>query len=354
MNEAAKPLPLEKARTRREMLEAEPYRFNIHALLREMERMFPDKPRIGKSQVLAQEIVTIGQDPFLDFPASNVQELELREGSIPRLRTRFLGYFGPHGPLPLLTTIEAYRWKLAGDDAFVRFADIFATRFLQLFHRVWADARPIAQFDRPEEDRFADYLGAMIGIGTPPYQQRDRVPDIAKLAYAGVMAGRVKSAKRLQQVLEGVLGVDVKITERQGIWLEFEDSDLTRIGRSGAELGRNTYAGRRVYSINDKAMIEIRCENITDYESFLPGGEMFARLADMVRFYLGEQIDFDVKLALPRPACPRTQIGKQGRLGYTSWTPVRADDPATETDDYVSDTRFSLHQAGQLREAADI
>nr|WP_274608826.1 type VI secretion system baseplate subunit TssG [Vannielia litorea] len=327
------------------MLEAEPYRFNIHALLREMERMFPDKPRIGRSQVLNQEIVTIGQDPFLDFPASNVQAFEVREDEIPRLRTRFLGYFGPQGPLPILTTAEAMRWQDAGDDAFVRFADIFATRFLQLFHRVWADARPIAQFDRPEDDRFAAYVGSMIGIGTAPYRDRDRVPDIAKLPYAGVMASRVKSAKRLQQVLEGVLGVDISIREREGIWLEFEESDLTRIGQAGSDLGRNTYAGRRVYSINDKAAIEIRTEALDDYESFLPGGDMFERLADMVRFYLGEQIDFDVELALPRKLCPKAQLGTKGRLGYTTWTPLKADDEGTSEDDYVSDARFSLHQA---------
>ena len=53
--EEAKAVPLEQARTRREMLEAEPYRFNLHALMRELERMHPDKPRIGKSQVLAQD-----------------------------------------------------------------------------------------------------------------------------------------------------------------------------------------------------------------------------------------------------------------------------------------------------------
>lgn len=338
-------VPLEKARTRRDMLEAEPYRFNIHALLREMERMFPDKPRIGKSQVLAQEIVDVGQDPFLDFPASNVQRVEIRKGEIPRLRARFLGFFGPQGPLPLLTTIEAYRWQEAGDDAFVRFADIFATRFMQLFHRVWADARPIAQFDRPEDDRFAAYVGSFIGIGTAPYRDRDRVPDIAKLPFAGVMAGRVKSASRLQQVLKGVLGVDVTVREREGIWLEFEESDLSRVGRSAAVLGRNAYAGSRVFSINDKASIEIRTETLEEYESFLPGGGRFDRLADMVRFYLGEQIDFDIVLALPRKLCPRARLGAGGRLGYTTWTPREGDSKGIGEDDFVSDARFSLHQA---------
>jgi predicted component of type VI protein secretion system len=60
---------------------------------------------------------------------------------------------------------------------------------------------------------------------------------------------------------------------------------------------------------------------------------------------MGEQIDFDVELALPRRLCPKAQLGARGRLGYTTWTPLKADDAGTREDDYVSDARFSLHQA---------
>ena len=57
------------------------------------------------------------------------------------------------------------------DDAFPRFVDIFQRRFLALFYRAWADPRPIAQNDRPAEDRFVTYIGSMIGVGkTPPYR----------------------------------------------------------------------------------------------------------------------------------------------------------------------------------------
>lgn len=327
---------------RRRMLEDEPYRFDLFALLREMERAEPDKPRIGKAPILAQEIVRLGQDPFLEFPASNVQGVRIEHGKPPDVRTKFLGFFGPQGALPLLTTIEAYRWDRRNDDSFVRFTDIFATRFLQLFYRAWADARPIAQFDRPNADRFADYLGSFIGIGSPSFKDRDQVPDIAKLSFAGVMATRVKSAARLQQVIEGILEVEVKIREREGIWLEFEDSDLTRMGRSGATLGQNSYAGARVYSINDKAVIEIRTDSLEEYRRFLPGGDQFIRLADVVRFYMGETMDFDVELALPKSEVPAAQLGSSGQLGWTSWAAPGEGEP----DEYVSDASFSLHQAG--------
>ena len=73
------------------------------------------------------------------------------------LFVRFLGLLGPQGALPLAITEEAYGWSLAGDDAFPRFLDVFNNRFLQLFYRAWADARPIAQHERPEDDRFAAF-----------------------------------------------------------------------------------------------------------------------------------------------------------------------------------------------------
>lgn len=330
-------------RSLRQQLEEEPYRFDFLNLMRELERESADKPRIGRSAVLKQEVVTVGQDPFVAFPASNVSAFEVEPDKPPNLRTRFLGFFGPQGALPLLTTIEALRWENGKDDSFTRFVDIFATRYLQLFFRAWADARPIVQFDRPEEDRFANYLGSFIGIGTAPYQDRDHVPDIAKYPYAGVMASRVKSASRLQQVLEGVLDVDISIREREGMWLDFEDGDLTRMGRKGT-LGQDSYAGSRIYSINDKAVIEIRTENLNEYKTFLPGGEMFTRLADLVHFYLGDQVDFDVELALPRAAVPAAQLGRTGQLGWTSWSAVPVNEGETSDEDYVSDAVFALHQ----------
>lgn len=328
--------------TRRAALQAEPERFDLLALLREFERSEPDKPRIGRSQVTAQEIVRLGQDPFLEFPASNVERYSEEPGKPPSIRSRFLGFFGPQGALPLTTTLEAYHWMRRRDDAFVRFVDIFAIRFLQLFYRAWADARPISQFDRPEEDRFACYIGSFIGIGTAPFRDRDRVPDIARLPYAGLLAARVKSASRLEQALRGMLGVDVRIREREGMWLEFEPGDLTRLGETGAELGRNTYLGARAYSINDKAVIALHADTPEAYDALLPGGVMFARMADLVGGWLGDSVDFDVELALPARHRSPLRLGKHGRLGWNAW----AAPPATDSMEYVADAKFSLRQAG--------
>ena len=53
-------------------IQKEPWRFDLLALLRRLERSFPDEPRIGDSASRREEFVTLGEDPFLEFPASNI------------------------------------------------------------------------------------------------------------------------------------------------------------------------------------------------------------------------------------------------------------------------------------------
>src|SRR5262249_7619561 len=182
----------------------EPWRFDFFAMMRRLERTFPDRPRIGDSASLREELVLLGQDPFMDFPASNLTKVEQTERGQIRVYVKFLGLLGPQGALPLATTEEAHAWCLMRDDAFARFLDILNHRFLQLFFRAWADARPIVQHDRPDADRFLVYVGAMIGVGSPPYRNLDTVPDLAKMAFAGLMGPQTKSASRLRALIAGL------------------------------------------------------------------------------------------------------------------------------------------------------
>jgi type VI secretion system protein ImpH len=323
-------------------LKLEPWRFDFLAVMRELERTYPEKPRVGDSAVVAEDIVALGQDPYLEFPASNVSSFEERPSGIPRLQTRFLGYFGPQGALPLSTTVEAYHWSSQRDPSFARFTDIFSNRFLQLFYRAWADARPIAQRDRPAEDRFMGYVGAVAGIGSEPYMDRDSVEDIAKIPFAGLTASIVKSASRLARLIRGMFGVEVEIEERIGSWLAFEPGDRMMLGASGSSLGADTFLGGRVYSINDKVRIAIRTTSLEQYRAFLPSGGMSGRLADAVFYYLGHRHEFDVQLALPKRLAPAARLGVSGELGWTSW--IAPDTGAAGEADWLADARFDPMQ----------
>ena len=111
----------------RKKLEAEPHRFDFFGVMRELERSAPEKPKIGQSTVPAQDIVKLGQDPFLEFSDTNIEAVEQRAGGVPNVRTRFLGFFGPQGALPLSTTIEAFTWSSQGWNGARPFASTAAS-----------------------------------------------------------------------------------------------------------------------------------------------------------------------------------------------------------------------------------
>jgi type VI secretion system protein ImpH len=314
----------------------EPWRFDFYTTMRRLERSFPDRPRIGDNAALREEVVSLGQDPFMDFPASNLTHVQQNESGRIRVFAKFLGMLGPQGALPLATTEEAHTWWLMRDDSFPRFLDLFNNRFLQLFFRAWADARPIAQHDRPDDDRFITYIGAMIGVGSSPYRDLDTVPDAAKLAFAGLMSPQAKSASRLRALIGGLFNVRVEVEQFVGTRLVIDQSERSRLGKSGSALGVDVVAGASVYSVQDKIRIRIYAKSLADYMRFLPTGDRCAPLADAVFFYIGDQLDWEAELALPAGEAAPIRLGTFGQIGWTTWLSPNW----TSTDPYRCDARF--------------
>ncbi len=119
-------------------------------------------------------------------------------GQPPRLYGLFLGLFGPNAPLPLhLTEYAIDRRRNAKDGTLGAFADIFHHRMLSLFYRAWADSQPTVQFDRPDEDRFRLYIGALVGMATPHLDARDALPDQYKRFFAGRLVPQARNAEGL-------------------------------------------------------------------------------------------------------------------------------------------------------------
>jgi type VI secretion system protein ImpH len=324
-------------------LESEPWRFDYFTVLRHLERTFADQPRIGDSAARREEFVQLGQDPFMDFPASNLARVEHSDNQPLKVFVKYLGLLGPQGALPLATTEEAYHNVLAQDDAFPRFLDIFNHRFIQLFFRAWADARPIVQHDRPAADRFVAYIGSAIGVGSQPYQNLDSVPDAAKLGFAGLLGAQAKCASRLAGAICGLFNVKAEVEEFVGSRLMIEADEWSILGDRHNKLGEDTMLGRTVFSVQDKIRIRIFTKNLAQYIRFLPTGDLCEPLADLVFFYNGEQLDWDAELAIPSGAAEPIRIGKFGQLGWTSWMAPNW----TSMEAYRRDARF--HPAERMR-----
>ncbi len=303
----------------RDELIAEPWRFDMFATLRRFERENADKPRLGDAATLGEEYAVVTQNPYLEFPASNLDGAVVEPSGRMRLVARFLGMFGPQGALPLTTTEESYLWLLERDDAFPRFADIFQRRFIALFFRAWADARPIAQNDRPDQDRFRAYIGSMIGVGTPPFRDVDSLSDFAKMEFAGLLAPRVKSASRLRALLSGLFGARVEIDEFVGVWLTLDAGERSRLGQRASGLGTDCMLGASMFSVSDKFRVRVFVRDFAQYQRFLPGSDYSQQIGDAVFLYVGEEYDWDMELAIPAGEITPVRLGQGAKLGWTTW-----------------------------------
>lgn len=312
------------------------------ALLRRLEREAGNKPRIGLSTRLADDIVDVGQDAALAFPVDEVLPApDATDGDARvKLRAQFMGFFGPQGALPLNLTEEVLRWQLEGEDGFARFADIFASRFYQLFFRAWSDAHAISQHDRPDEDNFARYIAAISGMGSPAFMRHDGFPDIARLPLVSIFGGRVRSGVRLRQMLSVYFDMKVEVDEHVPNWLEFEPDEIHGLGVGGS-LGQDSYLGSRVQSVNEKICIRMHAPDAEIYRSFLPGQQRYQRLADLVFWYLGRSYDIDVALTLPPKQIPPGKLGETISIGWLAALAPPKDDQRP----FLEIARFSLFQA---------
>lgn len=304
-------------------LEAKPYAHDFYQTLRRIECLFADKPRLGQALRPADEPVRLAQEPSMAFAPAPIARFEpAAAGRPPRLVQRIFGLLGPNGPLPLhLTEYARERQLHHGDATLVRFLDLFEHRLLALFYRTWAQAQPTVSLDRPAQDRFAVYVGALVGIGSERLRQRDAAGDLVKLFHAGLLSRQVRNADGVQALLASYFRVPVRVEPFVGHWMTLPDGDRTRLGSAtaGAQLGVGAVLGRRVWDRQHKFRIRLGPLSLAQYEAFLPGGSALPRLLALLRQYLCFELDWDARLVIRREEVPRTRLGRGGRLGWTTW-----------------------------------
>ncbi len=316
-------------------LAARPWNFGFYHAMRALEAAFPDRPRFGRSARPAQDPIRLAQEPAVVFaPATIAAWQPAEEDHPPRLAVFFFGLFGPDGPLPLhLTEYARDRRRNHRDPTFQRFADVFHHRALSLFYRAWADVRPTVSFDRPEQDRFGLYVGALAGLGMTSLRDRDAMPDLTKLHFAGHLALQTRHAEGLADILSAFFAMPVRVESFIGAWLTLPSADRSRLG-DGARtvaLGQTVLLGGRVWSRQHKFRIVIGPLSLAEYERLLPGGRSFHRLVPIVRNYAGDTLVWDVNLILKRDEVVPTRLGGFGRLGWTTWLmPRRAETDAAD------------------------
>ncbi len=314
---------------------ADPSAFDFFALLRRVDSLRRHLPRTGEAQRPRQEALRLAQAPELDFAPAPLHALQWPASgaarTAPRLVVRFFGLLGPMGPMPLHFT-EVVRERLLhhGDATLAHFLDLFHHRLLSLFYRAWAQAQPVVHLDRPDEDRFRVWLGAL--AGAPPGTAASGALPPHALAYqAGWLTARSRHPEMLAKVIGQFFGVRARVEEHVGQWLPMAREDRTRLSFARnrpernatppAGLGRSANAGSRVWDRQYRFRLQIGPLTHAQVLSFLPGGEAWPRLLHWVRLLAGREMHWELQLDLATGEQPPPRLGRtpglSPRLGLT-------------------------------------
>jgi hypothetical protein len=77
--------------------------------------------------------------------------------------------------------------------------------------------------------------------------------------------------------------------------------------------------GTRVWDQHASIEIQLGPLGLEDFKSFLPTESRFAVLCDLVRFYLRDEFDFNVRLILEAAEIPMVDLNMQPALSWMSW-----------------------------------
>lgn len=311
----------------------EGYRFDFFQAVRVLERLYRHRAAVGRGARPGDEVVRFQTRPSLAFPASAIHEVKqpAEAGRPAEMTVAFMGLAGPLGVLPRHYTeliLERARQK---DSTFRDFLTLFDHRLISLFYRAWEKYRAPIGYEHARArgeglDPVSTYLFDLVGMGTTGLRGRfQALADESLLYYTGLLGQRPHCATGLQGILQDYFGVPVQIWQFKGKWLTLSEESQSRLGRGeegGSAVG-SAVLGRRVWDQQAGFRVRVGPLDIAQFHDFLPSGTAFAPLVELARFFVGQELDFDVQLVLKAAEVPRCRLGDTGargpRLGWSTW-----------------------------------
>ncbi len=305
-----------------------PYEFDFFQAVRLLHLILNDRPGVGRIAKPSEEPVRFKVRQSLEFPPSSIHSLS-DEADPPLMTVAFMGLTGVQGVLPHHYTVHILERGLYKDFAMAEFFDLFNHRILSLFYRAWEKhhfpVRLQLAAATGETDRFTDYLFDWIGLGTAGLRSRMAVPNQALLRYAGLLGQRPACAASLQAILRDYFEVDVEIEEFVGAWYPLKEEDQCELGAQSLnnQLGEGAIAGDAVWDPQARFRVRLGPLKLVKFLSFFPDSRAVRELRDLIRFYVGSVMQFDVQLILKADEVPWCRLGDESpagpKLGWCGW-----------------------------------
>jgi type VI secretion system protein ImpH len=311
---------------------------------------------IGEGGDFADEPIHFRAANSVAYPHSPIEDIHRRSTDRAHpawlVDVAFMGLIGPMGVLPPHVTT----WLLGSGEAarpsLRDFLALFEHRFISRFYRAWEVSRILFGFERSIRQNgdenahgFSLAIRSLTGFGDPALSRRLSFSDRLPVFYAGLFSNLVRPAENLQKIVEATFHVPCAIVEFVAEWQTIDPTQRSRLGSgnglarplNGANnrLGSTACLGNRVWTVQDRFRVQLGPLDYPTFCRFLPAGDLFVLLRDLLRLYVGTELAFDIQPILQADAVPPSRLGSPPhattRLGWNAWLVSRPfPQPATD------------------------
>lgn len=329
-----------------EQLITEGYRFDFFQAVRLLNRVAVNQDPVGYASLPQRESVRFHSFPSMSFPPSAIYDITRRKDHEEPMDmvVAFMGLTGPQGVMPQYYTeliMERLRYQ---DRTLLDFFDLFSHRLVSLFYRSWEKYQVAISFEgsktqEKKADRVFQHMLSFIGLGTKGLAEQLAFPPQALLGYAGMLSLRSRPAHTLRQILAHFFEVAVDIRQFIGEWVTLESDDQSRLNgpSRNLRLGETTMAGSQIWDQQARFQVELGPLSLTRFSQFLPSGQTYQKLVQLIRFFAGQHLQFNIRLRLQAKEVPYCRLSEASacppQLGWTTW--LKCQEFADDIDDVV-------------------
>ena len=326
---------------------------------------------------VALESVRFRNNPGMHFRAREVEKILSREVEVPGMKAEVRhevhvntgGLAGVGGPLPfwfeeLLAEEDPDEFFIAypssqqaeegGNAPVGDFLDIFSHRFILLLYRAWVSQNSFTAYQRGGQDAISRILFSILGMPeSEDYFSAFRPARL--LGFGGLLGHRSKSAVGLECLLRAYFfGLPIGVRQFVLRWVKIPQTQKCQLGIQGCHLGQDVSIGERVADISGQFRVEIGPLSLDAIREFMPGGDKYKALAELVHLYVGHAHAWKLALRIKTISIPRLRLGHNGvgapRLGYTSWLNCRrrpGDVSGLEMENVSGNVRCEMSRIGE-------
>lgn len=300
------------------------YSFSFFKAVDLLEKMFPDKKPLGETLNPGREAVRFVVKPDLKFPASDIGGLTPGPAGEPvTMHVTFMGLLGPSGVLPHWYSELAIARRRKKDVTLTAFLDIFHHRLISLFFLAWKKNQFPITYCPGARDKLSGYLLSLAGLGTGGLRGRIGLAEESLSFYSGTLSRQTPAAVTIESALAYYSGAMVSVDQFVERMIPLAREDQTSIGAANGQLGVDTVCGSFVWDCQTKFRIRLGPVGFLEFQRFLPVGDLFHPIFSLVRYMVGIEYEFEVRVVLKKEEVPPCVLGAGGkaapRLGWTTW-----------------------------------